>query len=36
MASLMKLVEDSRKSYSVSPKRELSVKLVPLSDIEPI
>eukprot|EP00731_Ephydatia_muelleri_P004053 Em0002g229a len=36
MAALMKLVEDSQKAKVVSPKRELSVKLVPLSDKDDI
>ena len=35
-AALMKLVEDSQKAKVVSPKRELSVKLVPLSDKDDI
>ena len=36
MESLMKLVEDMQKSKGVSPKQELSIKLVPLSDMDDI
>ena len=36
MEFLMKMVEDTQKSKGVSPKRELSVKLVPLSDKDDI
>ena len=32
----MKMVEDTQKSKGASPKRELSVKLVPLSDKDDI